>query len=127
YWRARLRHAVHEALLQRFSELAADNQTSKKSLASRLDVDPAQVTRWMNFPSNITLDTVSDLFLAMNCTVDLLSCRMDKAPNHHYATDTSAMIVTSGRPDDQLISGLTGPVNTTHARKKILAFRNAHR
>jgi hypothetical protein len=103
YWRARLRHAVHDALWQQFSELAADRLTSKKSIAARLGAHPAQVTRWMNFPGNLTLDTVSDLFLAMNCTPDVVVCRIDRErSNKSYILWGSSETVSASSRDSPI-------------------------
>lgn len=70
YYRQRYRNRVFSAVARLFSERAKTEGLSKKELAFRLGKEPAQITRWFSGPSNWTLDTVSDLLLAMGAEFD---------------------------------------------------------
>ncbi len=65
FFRQRQRNAVFQAVLAFFAEKAEKEGLTKRELARRLGKDPAQITRWFAGPGNWTLDTVSDLLLAM--------------------------------------------------------------
>lgn len=70
YFRERQKNKVFAEVMAFFEKMAIDHNLSKKDLASALGKDPAQITRWLSGPSNWTLDTVSDLLLAMNAEMD---------------------------------------------------------
>lgn len=65
YFRQRYKNRVFQAVAAFFAARAEGGLT-KSELAARLGKDPAQVTRWFSGPGNWTLETVSDLLLAMN-------------------------------------------------------------
>lgn len=62
YIHARARNQLHELVLREFRR----SGLSKAVLASRLDKEPSQITRWLGAPGNWTLDTVSNLLLAIS-------------------------------------------------------------
>ncbi len=70
YYRQRQRNRVFSAVVGMFSRLAETQGLTKKELAFRLGKEPAQISRWLSGPGNWTLDTVSDLLLAMGCELD---------------------------------------------------------
>lgn len=91
YQRERTKNRVFSKLVKFFAEEAESNGISKKVLADRLDKDPAQLSRWLSQPSNLTLETISDLLLVMDAE---LECRVVKLaeqpiPNlaHEWAND----------------------------------------
>ncbi|MFA9232385.1 MAG: hypothetical protein ACEQSU_16835 [Microgenomates group bacterium] len=59
--RARNRNKAHSALLEEF----VSSEITKAELAVMLDKRPEQITRWLAGPSNLTLDTLSDLIFAL--------------------------------------------------------------
>ena len=65
YFRRRQQNHVHDAVLSRFAELSRSTGLTRKALAEYLGKNPAQITRWLSGSSNLTLDTISDLLLAM--------------------------------------------------------------
>ena len=67
YFRRRFRNRIHSAVLSEFMRLEKTNKISRAVLARRIGCRPEQVTRWLGAPGNWTLDTVSDLLLAMAC------------------------------------------------------------
>lgn len=64
YLRARHRGNVLNLILAQFERSAL----TKAQLARRLDIKPEQVTRLLGSPSNMTLDTLSDLLFALTGT-----------------------------------------------------------
>lgn len=70
YYRQRHRNRVFSAVVSLFSKLVETKGLTKRELALRLGKEPAQITRWFSGPSNWTLDTVSDLLLAMGGELD---------------------------------------------------------
>ena len=65
YFRGRLSNRIHELVLTEFARLSKAGLINKAQLAERIGRKPEQVTRWLGTPSNWTLETVSDLLLAM--------------------------------------------------------------
>lgn len=70
YYRQRYKNRVYGELLKHFVSEAEANGITKKDIATRLGRDPAQVTRWLKEPSNLTLETISDLLLALDAEPD---------------------------------------------------------
>ena len=65
YFRHRYQNRVFQSVMAYFETLAERDGLTKAQLAQALGKDPAQITRWFAVPGNWTLDTVSDLLLAM--------------------------------------------------------------
>ncbi len=66
YCRERLRNRIFDCVIRALAERVASGATTRASIAKRLGKDPAQVTRWLSGPSNWTIDTISDLMLALD-------------------------------------------------------------
>jgi hypothetical protein len=64
YFRESFRASVNDQLIEIFDSFRAAGGT-KKEIADKIDKRPEQVTRWLTSPSNLELDTISDLALAM--------------------------------------------------------------
>jgi hypothetical protein len=73
YFRARLRNALHDAVLKAFDQQRRESNLTKTVLARRIHRSPAQVTRWLSNPQNWTLDTISDLLVALGQDIELKS------------------------------------------------------
>lgn len=67
YFQERLRNRLHELVLLEYMEQVESSGLKKSDISERLGKDPAQITRWLGSPGNWTLNTVSDLLLAMRC------------------------------------------------------------
>jgi hypothetical protein len=65
YFRQRNRNRIFASVIARFSQLVETKGLTKREIAFRLHKEPSQITRWLSGPSNWTLDTYSDLLLAM--------------------------------------------------------------
>jgi transcriptional regulator with XRE-family HTH domain len=70
YYRQRTKNRVFEALTSFFADEAERRGISKKEIAESLRRDPAQISRWLSSPSNLTLDTISDLLLSLEAEMD---------------------------------------------------------
>jgi len=82
YSRQRQRNRVFTAVVSFFAEKAEEQGISKKDVASALKRDPSQITRWLAQPSNLTLDTISDILLALDAEMDV---RIVKFRDRHLA------------------------------------------
>ena len=69
FFRQRLKNKIFQSILAYFNDLAKEQGLTKKDLATLLNKDPAQITRWFSGPKNWTLDTISDLLLAMDAEI----------------------------------------------------------
>lgn len=74
YFRQRLKNRIFQSAIAFFAEKAESQGLTKREVALRLSKDPAQITRWFSGPGNWTLETVSDLLLAMDSELD---CRIE--------------------------------------------------
>ena len=88
YYRQRYQNRVFSALVKFVSEQSDAEHITKKNLADRLNKDAGQVSRLLGHPSNLTLDTISDLLLAFDAEAeppDIELFRDKRAPNimHH--------------------------------------------
>ena len=66
FFRQRFKNKIFQSVLSHFADLAKEKNLAKKDIANLLDKDPSQITRWFAGPNNWTLDTISDLLLAMD-------------------------------------------------------------
>jgi hypothetical protein len=65
YFRERQRNRAYDLIIGKFLELEKNGLLTRAELARRIGRAPEQVTRWIGTPGNWTLDTMSDLMLAM--------------------------------------------------------------
>ena len=84
YYRRRQQNRVFTALAEIFEEEAEKGATSKKELAAILGKDPSQITRWFAGPSNLELDTISDILLAMGAEMDHRVVRFSERTKPNY-------------------------------------------
>ena len=85
YFRANTRRRAYEVVLEKFMQRADEEKLTRADLARKLGASPAQVTRWLSSPSNWTLDTFSDLLLALSCTVRMAAEEIDNRKLGNYA------------------------------------------
>jgi len=65
YFQQRLRNRVFHFILEKFLSAQSDGLT-KAILARRVGKTPDLINRWLGAPSNLTLDTISDLLLGIS-------------------------------------------------------------
>jgi hypothetical protein len=92
YYRQRNRNRIFESVWWLFVKEADRCGLTKKAIALRLGKEPSQITRWLSGPGNWTLDTLSDLLLAMDAELDPTIARFSESatPNyvHPYARES---------------------------------------
>ena len=109
YYRQRMKNRVFTELASFFANEAAAHQLTKRLLAYRLQSDPASITRWLSAPSNLTLETISDLLLALDAEMDTSIVRFsDRAtPNYvhpviAHVTKPKQKVVKRSMNDNQI-------------------------
>jgi hypothetical protein len=70
YFRARLRHRLHSAILEAFSTRAKEKGLMQKDLAARIHKSKVQINRWLGTAGNLTLDSISDLMVGLGMDFD---------------------------------------------------------
>jgi len=84
YFSQRFRHRVFAVLVSRFAALAEQGMISKTALARKIGKDQGQVTRLLAMPSNMTIDTVSELALALGCEADIVLHGLDERNTDNF-------------------------------------------
>lgn len=81
YFQARLRNRLFNLVLSKFRERADAGELTKAQLARRMGRKPEVVNRLLGAPGNWTIDTVSDLLLAIaGEELDATSSDPDRRP-----------------------------------------------
>jgi transcriptional regulator with XRE-family HTH domain len=70
YFRERLRHRLHSAILDAFTQRAKERELKQKDLATRIHKSRVQINRWLSTASNLTLDSISDLMVGLGMDFD---------------------------------------------------------
>lgn len=84
YFQARLRNRVFNFILEKFMD-EQKNGLTKASLARRIGKTSDLINRWLGAPSNLTLDTISDLLLGITAEeLQLTSDSPVKQPPTNY-------------------------------------------
>ena len=65
YFQENFRETVHQQLLELYQELRKATGFTRCDLAQKIGRRPEQVTRWLSAPTNLELDTISDMGLGM--------------------------------------------------------------
>lgn len=99
YFEERLRDRIHELILAEFERLRAAGEINNATLARRLGREAAQVTRWLRAPGNLTLKTISNLFVAMETDLDFSVSRLAAklAPRTHSPHGAVDRVRQAGR------------------------------
>jgi hypothetical protein len=54
-----------------FASLAESGELKKSDIAKRLRKHPSQITNWLTEPGNMSIDTISDLLVAMGAAMEV--------------------------------------------------------
>jgi hypothetical protein len=85
YFRQRLKHDVFSRLLGLFVDRAERFGVTKAKLAMLTGKDPAVINRLLSLPSNLTLETISDLSLALGYEPEVIFHALSDVTCHNYA------------------------------------------
>ena len=95
YFREYTRGMVHDELLETFDCLRDRNRAS---IAKKLNKRPEQITRWLSAPSNLEMDTIADLALAMGCVPKVTFEPVKSLARNHNGEQESQGIRNLDRP-----------------------------
>lgn len=95
YYRQRSKNRLFEALTSFFAEEAEHKGITKRDIAECLQRDPALITRWLTTPSNLTLDTISDLLLSLGAEMDYFVSRFGDRPQPNEMHPLIARLITN--------------------------------
>ena len=121
YSRQRQRNRVFTALVSFFARESENRGLSRKDVASALQRDPAQITRWLSQPSNLTLDTISDLLLSLGAEMDVRIVKFDDRAKANFMHPLASRIrqISSDATNAPVLSGLErNSARATIANKK---------
>jgi DNA-binding phage protein len=65
YFHAMSQDEAHDLILELFDRLSREKNITKAFIARRLHKQPEQVTRWLSAPGNWTMDTFTNLAVAL--------------------------------------------------------------
>lgn len=71
YYRQRTKNRLHDLVLACIAELADQGRPiTRREIAEAIGRHPEQISRWLASPGNWTLETVSDLLLALGMELE---------------------------------------------------------
>ena len=102
YYQQRFRNRVFMKFVSFVTEQAQSQQLSQKDMAERARKDPATLSRMLHNPSNLTLDTISDVLLALDAEADppeIVLFRDRRPANYIHPLMAKALNVTNPPPN----------------------------
>lgn len=85
YFRERFRDRLYDLVLDEFFKQEAETGLTRAEVARRIGRRPEQITRWFGAPGNWTLETVSDLLLAIaKAEPDVTLLPLEGRPSRNY-------------------------------------------
>lgn len=84
YFQQRFQQQVFARLAKAFSHRAEEFGISKSCLAALVDKDKAQINRVLAHPTNLTLDTLSEILFALNYEPNVLIEDLSAPAMHNY-------------------------------------------
>jgi len=107
YFRQRNKNRVFEKIITLFVEEAERRGVNKKQIADLLKKDTGLINRWLSGPNNLTLDTISDILLALGAEMNYQTARFEDHTKENYFHPLMGKAVT--RPmQDVFKVGATG-------------------
>ena len=108
YYRQRLKNRVFNTLVSFFEREARLNGITKKDVAARLDRDPAQITRWLSSPGNLTLESISDILFALEAEAEPPEIvKLKDRRNANYMHPLVASIISEAQAEAKVPDALT--------------------
>lgn len=102
YYRRRFQNRVFAKVVDFITTEAQREHITKKEMAERLGKDPGQLSRLLSQPSNLTLDTISDLLLAVDAEAEppeIVRFKERRAPNYVHPLIARVTGKTAGRDE----------------------------
>ncbi len=118
YYRRRLKNRVYEQLVDFFVSEVDKSHITKKDIAERLRREPSQITRWLSAPANLTLDTISDLLLALDAELDMKVVKFQDRPAQNYVPALIERIIGK-TPLSSVHSIAKGAISTASATTNV--------
>jgi hypothetical protein len=115
YYRRRQQNRVFAELAKFFASEAERGRITRKAIAEKIGKDPGQITRWLAAPSNLELDTISDLLLAMNAELDYCVVRFADRAKPNYAHPLSIQSAASTEDANYVRRQIIKPVERSGA------------
>lgn len=112
YFQTRLRNRVFNFIIGKFLS-EQKNGLTKAILARRTGKTPDVINRWLGAPSNLTIDTISDLLLGIVGEELVLDARspFGQAPTNYVHSDWINRLVQPPTPSPALSLGSTDRSN----------------
>jgi hypothetical protein len=101
YFAQRLRLRLFNFLLNKFVSAQKRDGLTKATLARRVEKTPDVINRWLGTPSNLTLDTISDLLLgiaAEELSLDATSPFKQPRNNYSHFDELQSLDLTKIQP-----------------------------
>ncbi|MCY4151978.1 MAG: hypothetical protein OXE94_07055 [Aestuariivita sp.] len=73
YFRERFRDHLYDLVIEEFEKKYQNGDLTRADIAKQIGRRPEQITRWLGAPGNWTLETVSDLLLAITKSEPVVS------------------------------------------------------
>lgn len=129
YYRQRQRNRVLATLVKFFSEEAERRGITKRDWAEATGKEPSQLTRWTTTPSNLELDTISELLLPFDAEMDYCIVRFaDRSrPNYAHPLMRESLLVEPQRKsptkttESHALPGTKAPPSTTKVQATVVA------
>ena len=96
YYRQRSKNRLFEAITAFFAQEAECRDLTQRDIAECLRRDPAQISRWLSSPSNLTAESVSDLLLSLGAEMDYSVAKFD---NRRLHNDMHPLIARTFAPE----------------------------
>ena len=108
YFRQRQSNHVYEAVYREFQK----SGMSKADVSRRLNKKPEQITRWLSGPGNWTLDTVSDLLLAVGSEMTFTVISVTSQPIQNYVHPLAQTVSLIGFSYGSNVNSLSSEVSS---------------
>ena len=100
YFRERFRDRLYDLVMEEFLKQDAETGLTRADVARRIGRRPEQITRWFGAPGNWTLETVSDLLLAIaRAEPDVTLLPLEGRPVRNYRGER----MTTQRPKSKTL------------------------
>lgn len=99
YYRQRTKNRMHDLVLGRIAELADQGRPiTRREIGEAIGRHPEQISRWLASPGNWTLETVSDLLLALGMELDADAAPIECELRQDSASETCHVHLGSTGP-----------------------------